>query len=140
MSGSKRKDRVRNGDSPLPKNQGSSSRKRAKLSHDFEAETVTDSDPIEESDTTSQSGDDDGVSWASDDASIEDDQDGASHTENNAVQSTKPSLKTTEEKAPADKRVKDKTTANSELPISLSHNANLDLRHVVQRGSREAEN
>ena len=31
-----------------------------------ELETATDSDPIVESDTTSQSGDDDGVSWPSD--------------------------------------------------------------------------
>ena len=36
----------------------------SKIIHDLE--TATDSDPIVESDTTSQSGDDDGVSWPSD--------------------------------------------------------------------------
>ena len=38
--------------------------KGSKNAHDLE--TATDSDPIVESDTTSQSGDDDGVSWPSD--------------------------------------------------------------------------
>ena len=44
--------------------------------HDLE--TATDSDPIVESDTTSQSGDDDGVSWPSDeDVETGDDWEGA---------------------------------------------------------------
>ena len=34
----------------------------------IDLETATDSDPIEESDTTEQSGDDDGVSWPSEDS------------------------------------------------------------------------
>lgn len=44
-----------------------------KDAHDLE--TATDSDPIVESDTTSQSGDDDGVSWPSDEK-VEADEDG----------------------------------------------------------------
>ena len=44
-----------------------------KDAHDLE--TATDSDPIVESDTTSQSGDDDGISWPSDEK-VEADEDG----------------------------------------------------------------
>ena len=39
-------------------------------------ETATDSDPIVESDTTSQSGDDDGVSWPSEEEAEENDDEG----------------------------------------------------------------
>lgn len=46
--------------------------KRAKNSkHVQDLETATDSDPLVESDTTSHSGDDDGVSWPSDEEAEE---------------------------------------------------------------------
>lgn len=69
MAGIKRKESV--GFTP----QGSYIRKKPRMEEgltkksvkeSFIAETATDSDPIVESDTTSQSGEDDGVSWPSD--------------------------------------------------------------------------
>ena len=48
--------------------------KKSRLSSKF-AETETDSDPIVESDTTENSGDDDGVSWPSDNEDDEKDHD-----------------------------------------------------------------
>ena len=50
-----------------PKNAKKSARPPTPLSDISELEAETDSDPIIESDTTEHSGDDDGVSWPSDD-------------------------------------------------------------------------
>lgn len=51
-----------------PRNDEEKTAETARISNRLQTlETVTDSDPIVESDTTSQSGEDDGVSWPSDD-------------------------------------------------------------------------
>lgn len=74
--------------------------------HEEELEAETDSDPIVESDTNSQSGDDDGADWPSDaedkewDGGIEED-------DNNGAGTEKPS-----KAARADQSVKDSTLAD----------------------------
>ena len=67
MAGLKRKD------APVPKSQTNYHKKQKKATDQYQRtgsalakETETDSDPIIESDTPEQSGDDDGVSWPSD--------------------------------------------------------------------------
>ena len=70
MAGLKRKDspsaiRVAKGNFKKVKTEAKTPHRPALPPPDLEAET--DSDPIIESDTTEQSGDDDGVSWPSDD-------------------------------------------------------------------------
>ena len=80
--------------------------KRPKTSKPIQPlETETDSEPIMESDTTSQSGDDDGVSWPSDDegedgdelggVSEEDNEDGGIKTAAEAANEAQPKTKNT---------------------------------------------
>ena len=73
MAGSKRKE---NPNSTLHAGNGSKKPKKEKSpakssKHVQDLETVTDSDPLVESDTATQSGDDDGASWPSDEDSKE---------------------------------------------------------------------